>query len=55
MAAQKVGRFCHSCGELYDENNRFCVTTLDSECNNGLRKSKIPKSLDEYMKEKGKE
>ena len=55
MAAQKVGRFCHSCVELYDENNRFCVTALNSEGNNGLRKSKRPKSLGEYMKEKGKE
>ena len=55
MAAQKVGRFCHSCVELYDENNRFCVTALNSEGNNGLRKNKRPKSLDEYMKEKGKE
>ena len=55
MAAQKVGRFCHSCGELYDENDRFSVTTLDSEGNNGLRKRKRPKSLDEYMKEKGRE
>ena len=25
MATQKVYRFCHSCGELYDENDRFCL------------------------------
>ena len=46
----------------YDENDRFCVrcgdkrrATLDSEGNNGLKESKRPKSLDEYIKEKGKE
>ena len=24
MATQKVDRFCHSCGELYDEDDLFC-------------------------------
>ena len=59
LATQKVDRFCHSCEELYDENGRFCVkcgdkrrSTLDSEGNNGLKESKRPKSLDEYIKEK---
>ena len=62
MATQKVDRFCHSCEELYDENDRFCVKcgdkriwTLDSKGNNGLMESKIWKSLDVYIKEKGKE
>ena len=62
MATQKVDRFCHSCRELYDKNDRFCVkcgdkrrSSLDSEGNNGLKGSKMPKSLDEYIKEKGKE
>ena len=46
----------------YDENDRFCVrcgdkrrATLGSEGNNGLKESKRPKSLDEFIKEKGKE
>ena len=59
MATQKVDRFCHS---LYDENDRFCVkcrgkrrSTLDSESDKGLKGSKRSKSLDEYIKEKGKE
>ena len=62
MATQKADRFCHSCGKLYDESGRFCVkcgdkrrSTLDSEGNNGLKESKRPKSLDEYIKGKGKE
>ena len=54
MASQKVDRFCHFCGELYKENDCFCVkfgdkrrSTLVSEGNNGLKKkSKRPKSLD---------
>ena len=25
MATQKVDQFCHSCGELSDEYDRFCV------------------------------
>ena len=51
---------CHSCGELCDENDRFCMksddkrrSALDSEGNNGLKESKRPKSLDECIKEKG--
>ena len=62
MATQKVDRFFHSRGELHDENDRFCAkfgdksrSALDSEGNNGLKESKIPKSLDEYVNEKGKE
>ena len=45
-----------------DEDDWFCVkccdkrrSALDSEGNNGLKESKRPKSLDEYVKEKGKE
>ena len=45
-----------------DEDDWFCVkccdkrrSALDSEGNNGLKESKRPKSLDEYIKEKGKE
>ena len=45
MATQKVDRFCHSCGELYDENNSFCVkcsnnrrSTLDSKGDTGLQR-----------------
>ena len=59
---QKVDRFCYSCGELYDENDRFCVkcgdkrrSTLAREGNNLLEDSKRAKSLDEYIKERGKE
>ena len=59
---QKVDRFCHSCGELYSENDRFYVkcfdkriSTLDKEGDKELKESKRPKSLDEYIKEKGKE
>ena len=44
MATQKVDRFCHSCGDLYDENNSFCVkccnnrrSTLDSKGDTGLQ------------------
>ena len=62
MSNQKLDRLCHSFGELYDENDRFCLkcgdkrrSTLDSEGNNGLKESKRPKCLDEYIKEKGKE
>ena len=62
MATQKVNRFCYSCEELYNENDRFCIKygdkriwTLDSKGNNGLIESKISKSLDVYIKEKGKE
>ena len=40
MTTQKVDRFCHSCGELHDENDCFCVkcgdkrrSKLDSEGN----------------------
>ena len=62
MATQKVDRFCHSRGELHDENDRFWPkfgdkrrSALDSEGNNGLKESKVPKSLDEYVNEKGKE
>ena len=61
MATQKVDRFCHSCGELSDENDRFCVkfgdkrrSTVESEGGKGLKESKRRKSLDEYFKEKGK-
>ena len=50
MATQKVDRFCHSCGELYDENDRFCVrcgdkirSTLVSEGDKGLKESKKTK------------
>ena len=57
MATQKVDGFCHSYGELYDESDRFCVkcvdkrrSTLDSEGNNGLKESKRPKFLDDYIK-----
>ena len=59
MATQKVDRFCHSCGELSDENDRFCVkfgdkrrSTVESEGGKGLKESKRRKSLDEYFKEK---
>ena len=63
MATQKVDRFCHSLGELYNENDRFCVkcgdkrrSTLDSEDHKGLQESKRPKArINEYIKEKGKE
>ena len=62
MATQKVDGFYHSCGELCDENDRFCVkrgskrrSTLDSEDDNELNERKRPKSLDQYIKEKGKE
>ena len=61
MATQKVDRFCHLCGELYVENDRFCMkcgdkrrSTPGSKGNNGLKESERPKSLDEYIKEKGK-
>ena len=61
-ATQKVNGFYHSCGELCDENDRFCVkrgskrrSTLDSEDDNELNERKRPKSLDQYIKEKGKE
>ena len=47
---------------INDENDRICVkcgdkrrSTLDSEGNNGLKESKRPKFLDEYIQEKGKE
>ena len=43
-------------------NDRFCVkrgdkrrSTLDSEDDKELKESNIPKSLDQYIKEKGKE
>ena len=69
MASQKVdrfchscGRFCHSCGELHNENDPFCVkcgdkriSAMESKGDKGLKESKRPKSLDEYIKEKGKE
>ena len=62
MVSQKIDQFCHSCGELYDENDRFCVkcgdkrrSTMDNEGDKGLKKSKRTKSLDEYIKDKGKE
>ena len=62
METQKVDEFYHSCGELCDENDRFCVkrgdkrrSTLDSEDDNELKERKRPKSLDQYIKEKGKE
>ena len=61
-ATQKVNGFYHSCGELCDENDRFCVkrgdkrrSTLNSEDDNQLKERKRPKSLDQYIKEKGKE
>ena len=44
MATQKVDRFCCWYGELYDENDRFCVkcddnrkSTRDSEGDKGLQ------------------
>ena len=44
MATQKVDRFYHSCGELYDEDDRFCVncgdkrrSTPNSEGDKGLQ------------------
>ena len=62
MVTQKVDRLCHMYGELYDENDHFCVkcndksrSTVYSEGNSGLKESKRPKSLDKYIKEKGKE
>ena len=62
METQKVDEFYHSCGELCDENDRFCVkrgdkrrSTLDSEDGNELKERKRPKSLDQYIEEKGKE
>ena len=63
MATQKVDRLCHTYGELYDENDYFCVkcndknisTVYSDEGNSALKESKRPKSLDKYIKEKGKE
>ena len=55
METQKVDQFCHSCGELCDENDIFVWqivikrrSTLDNEGNEGLKESKIPKSLDAH-------
>ena len=52
MATQKVDRFYHSRGELYDENDRFCVKRCDkrrsmlhSEDDKELKESTRPKSF----------
>ena len=62
MATHKVDRFYHSCGDLYNVNDRFCVkrgdkrkSTLYSEDHKELKESKRPKSFDQYIKEKEKE
>ena len=54
MAAQTENRFCYSCGEYLEDNDRFCVKCgckrkLLDDSTSGTKKSK---SLNEYVKEK---
>ena len=57
MADQEEDCYCYSCGENFENSDRFCVKcgrkrkSLD-DSTSGTKKSK---SLNEYMKEKGKE